>query len=353
MRPVRLGLILLALAGAPALAHAAVPEAPEVYRETEARLFVLDNGPGGTQVLALDLPRGEVVARISLPPRGMSMVPSPSGQHLLVGRGRDTDRQWLSVIWTGKEEGGWRRPVLAKSLLLGRGWNIGHGQKPYTLGDRLVAFAERDGVAYFFSEEALHPLRAFEARTWRLPNPDHYHIVEAPEGVYLALLARGQVLLYDRDLQEAKASFPCPVQHGEGFDPGTGRSFFACAREVLILEGGKEVARLPYPGRERIGAFHKGEGVFFGYSDGVTALQRLDLNGLSLTPIPLGGSLIWMQSAGTRLLVLLKDGRFQLREGGRDGSWPRPVLPPPSPTRMRTPGGPSCRISPSLGIRPI
>ncbi|GAA6751879.1 hypothetical protein Thermus77412_24240 [Thermus antranikianii] len=310
---VRLGLGLGLLALSWAGAHRAVAEVTERY-EAAARLFVLDNRSEASRLVALDLPQGKAVAEISLPPRGMSLVATPSGRYLLVSRGRDTDRQWLSVVWTGKEEGRWSRPVLAKSLLLGRGWNIGHGSEAYTLGDRLLAFAERDAVAFLFPEESLDPKEAFQAERLRLPNPDHYHVVEAPEGTYLTFLARGQVVLFDPSLKEERARFPCPIGHGQAFHKETGRSFFACAKEVLALEGGKELGRLAYPVSERIGAFLKGEGAFFGYSDGVQNLQRLDPVALRLTPIPLGGVFLRGKGDGKRLYILLTDGRLQVRE---------------------------------------
>ncbi|MDW8018186.1 MAG: hypothetical protein RMI36_10225 [Thermus sp.] len=320
------------------LAHRAVPERPEAY-QAEARLFALDNRPDQSRLVALDLPGGEVVAELSLPPRGMSLVATPSGRYLLVSRGRDTDRQWLTVVWTGKEEGRWSRPVVAKSLLQGRGWNIGHGAKAYTLGDRLLAFSEREGVALLFPEESLAPEAAFTPERLRLPNPDHYHVVEAPEGTYLTLLARGQVVLLDRALREERGRFPCPIQHGEAFHAPTGRSFFACAKDVLVLEGGRELRRIPYPLQERIGAFLDGEGVFFGYSDGVTHLQRLDPQALTLTPIPLGGVFVRGKADGKRLYVLLKDGRLQVREA-REGRLLKEVrVSPPFPEMDEDTGG--------------
>jgi len=319
MRGKRLTALTIGLL-AVALAHSAVPEVREAY-QAEARLFALDNRPGHSRLLALDLPEGKVVAELSLPPRGMSLVATPSGRYLLVSRGRDTDRQWLTVVWTGKEGERWSRPVIAKSLLLGRGWNIGHGSEPYTHGGRLLAFAEREAVAFLFTEESLAPEAAFQAERIRLPNPDHYHVVEAPEGAYLTLLARGQVVLYPRGLGGEEAGrFPCPVEHGEAFHKETGRSFFACARDVLVLEGGKERARLAYPvAGERIGAFLEGDGAFLGYSDGVKHLQRLDPKALSLTPIPLGGVYLRGASDGKRLYILLTDGRLQVREA-RNGN---------------------------------
>ncbi len=322
---------LLALGFLPALTHGAVPEREEAF-PAEARLFALDNGKDSSRLLAIDLPRGEVVARLSLPPRGMSLVAAPSGRYLLVSRGRDTDRQWLTVVWTGKEEGRWSLPVVAKSLLLGRGWNIGHGSEPYALGGRLLAFSERTGEALLFDEEALRPEAPFLHQRLRLPNPDHYHIVEAPEGTYLALLARGQVVLYPKGLGgEEGGRFSCPMEHGEAFHRETGRSFFACARDVLVLQGGREAARLPYPvAGERIGAFLEGDGAFFGYSDGVRHLLRLDPGAPGLTPIPLGGVFLRGASDGERLYVLLTDGTLQIREA-KEGRLLRQVRVSPRP----------------------
>ncbi|MFN4232840.1 MAG: hypothetical protein ACK4EW_07540, partial [Thermus sp.] len=173
-------------------------------------------------------------------------------------------------------------------------------------------------------EGSLDPKEAFQAERLRLPNPDHYHVVEAPEGTYLTLLARGQVVLFDPLLKEERARFPCPIQHGEAFHKATGRSFFACAKDVLALEGGRELGRLAYPVSERIGAFLEGEEALFGYSDGVQHLQRLDPRALSLTPVALGGVFIRGKSDGQQLYILLTDGRLQVREA-REGRLLREV----------------------------
>lgn len=316
MRGNLLGILSLGLL-ALAWAHAPVPEVPETFL-AEARLFVLDNRPGESRLLALDLPEGKEVAHLSLPPRGMSLAVTPSGRFLLVSRGRDTDRQWLTVVWTGKEEGRWSRPVVAKSLLAGRGWNLGRSPKAYVYQGNLLAFSERTGEALLFPEAALAPEAAFAPQRLRLPNPDHYHLLEAPEGSYLALLRRGQVVLYPNHLgREEGGRFSCPAVHGEAFHRATARSFFACALEVLVLEGGKERSRIPYPvAEERIGAFLEGDGVFFGYSDEVRHLLILDPQALTLSPIPLGGVFLRGASDGKHLLVLLTDGRLQVREAG-------------------------------------
>lgn len=194
------------------------------------------------------------------------------------------------------------------------------------LPSRLLAFSERTGEALLFDEEALRPEAPFLHQRVRLPNPDHYHVVEAPEGTYLTLLARGQVVLYPKGLGgEEGGRFSCPVEHGEAFHQETGRSFFACARDVLVLQEGRELTRLPYPVQgERIGAFLEGEGVFFGYSDGVRHLYRLDPSSPALAPLPLGGVFLRGAAHGERLYVLLTDGTLQVREA-REGRLLRQV----------------------------
>ncbi len=305
------------------LAHAPVPERPEVYTPL-ARLFVVDNAsPEAAQVLALDLPEGKVVARLGLPPRVMSLGALPSGRYLVATRGRDTDRQWVSVIYTGKEEGGWRRPVVAKSLLLGRGMGGFEGQSLAQLWGLPFLVAKREGVLFRFPEEALAPNAPFQAETLSLGQPDHYHFLELDgERVAVGYLRQGRVRVLDRKGQ-VLGEAACPVLHGEAHHGD--RIFWACARDVLVMDHrGQEVQRLAYPLKERIGAFLKGQGAYFGYSDRVTHLQRLDPAGPSLTPIPLGGHLVRAKGYGEVLLVLLEEGILQVRSG-EDGRLLRQV----------------------------
>lgn len=81
--------------------------------------------------------------------------------------------------------------MVAKSLLVGQGWNIGHGPKTYVDRGNPLAFSERTGEALLFSEAALASEAAFAPRRLQLPNPDPYHLLEAPEGSHLGLLRQG------------------------------------------------------------------------------------------------------------------------------------------------------------------
>ncbi|MFW2405954.1 MAG: hypothetical protein ACN4GT_14370, partial [Gammaproteobacteria bacterium] len=58
----------------------------------EARLFVADAATG--DVVAVDLPSGDVVSRLSTPPFIMSLALSADQRHLFAMRGRNTDRDW-------------------------------------------------------------------------------------------------------------------------------------------------------------------------------------------------------------------------------------------------------------------
>jgi len=309
------GFLGLALLLGLSLGHAPAPEQQEVFPETQARLFLADNGPT-PQILALDLPRGEVVARIPVPPKTMSLGALPSGRYLLATRGRDTDRQWVSAILTGKE-GEWRRPILVKSLLLGKGVGGFEGSRVGTLFGKPFLAVEREGFLLRFPEEALEWDKAFLAEKLALGAPDHYHFVQLGEDrLAVGYLRLGKVRLLDREgkvLSEA----PCPVMHGEAITEQA--LYFACAKDLLVLDReGREVARLPYPVPERIGAFLEGEGVFFGYTEGSRHLQLLEPKTQRLTPIPLGGTLLRGKGYGEVLLVLLQEGHLQVRSG-KDG----------------------------------
>ena len=106
------------------LAHGAAPEWAEVWTG-EARLFVADNAR--SEIVAVDLPDGQVTARIGVPPKTMILALSPDHDHLVAIRGRDVDRQHISVIATGVEADGFRRPYIAKTLLLGKAIGGAHG----------------------------------------------------------------------------------------------------------------------------------------------------------------------------------------------------------------------------------
>lgn len=70
-------------------------------------------------VLVVDLPAGVVTARVSTPPYPLSVGLSPDGRHLLVFRGRNTDRDWVTVLDSGfsPETGEARPPYVVRTFL--------------------------------------------------------------------------------------------------------------------------------------------------------------------------------------------------------------------------------------------
>lgn len=304
---------LLVVGAQVAGAHDSVPVVPEVWPGT-ARLLVVDNA--ASQLLTVDLPDATVTTRTSLPPKTLVFGVSDSGRYAVAIRGRDTDRQFVSVLATGVEADGLRRPYIAKTLLLGAIIGGLEDGRLTQLWGRDVLIAEATGTALRFDEEALAPTSAFVSEPFALGLADHTHLVPDGDAVWVQSLGNGAVRRLDRDGAEL-SRLVCPVGHGAAEDPGTGRAFFACVGDVLAVADGAQLARIPYPGTERIGTFLHGDGVLFGLSDGVTAVQVLDPSALTLRSVPLNGTAIGsaVSADGSRLFVLLTSGALQIRSG--------------------------------------
>lgn len=116
----------------------------------------------------------------------------------------------------------------------------------------------------------------------------------------------------------------CPVLHGVTEDPRTGRLFWGCQTHVLVLgtradEFARVVARIPYPTRQRIAAFHQGgDGVLWGSTGGgVEALYRLHTSKepYTLTAVPLRDRALRVRTTedGSHLLGLTFSGTLQVR----------------------------------------
>jgi len=297
------------------LAHGAVPEWAEVWTG-EARLFTADNAR--SEILAIDLPDGQVTARIGVPPKTMILALSPDHAYVVAIRGRDVDRQHVSVIASGVEDDGFHRPYIAKTLLLGKAIGGAHGGHLGEMWGKLFLTAESDGKVYRFEAKALEARSAFVPEVLDLGAPDHYDFMPMDDGVWVGALRTGAVRLLNREGKELMRH-PCPVFHGMTYDAQTRRAFFACAKDVLVVEDQQIKARIPYPISERIGAFIETAAGFFGTSEGVTNLQRLDPVAMTLTPIPLKSTLMAHGTTedGKFLFTLLQNGMLEVREGQR------------------------------------
>src|SRR5262245_9617382 len=111
---VRILIALAPLVTGSALAHGPVARAPE-GQVTAARLFTADSATG--QVVVIDLPGGDIVTRLSTPPFVLGLGIDPSGRHVFAMRGRNTDRDTVTVIDAGFEAGGLARyPTIVRTF---------------------------------------------------------------------------------------------------------------------------------------------------------------------------------------------------------------------------------------------
>lgn len=297
------------------LAHGAAPEWAEVWTG-EARLFTADNAR--SEIVAVDLPDGQVTARIGVPPKTMILALSPDHAYVVAIRGRDVDRQHVSVIATGVDSDGFHRPYVAKTLLLGKAIGGAHGGHLGEMWGKLFLSAEGAGKVYLFPAQALEAQSAFAPDVLDLGAADHYDFMPMDDGVWVGALRTGAVRLLNREGKEV-VRHPCPVFHGMTYDAKTRRAFFACAKDVLVVEDRQIKTRIPYPISERIGTFIETAAGFFGASEGVTNLQRLDPVALKLTPVPLKSTLMAHGTSedGQFVFTLLQNGMLEVRDGRR------------------------------------
>jgi len=295
-----------------AWAHGDAPSYEELW-SGEARLFVADNARD--EILVIDLPDGQVTARIQVPPKTMGIGATPDGNYVVVTRGRDVDRQHVTVINTAITKEGFRRPFISKTLLLGKSIGGIHGGHLSMLWGKLFLVAEAEGKMYRFDSTALDGNAPFAATEFDLGIPDHYDFAEAADSVWAGGI-RSEIRLLDKQGKEL-VKVSCPVNHGIVVEPKTKRVFGACAKDVVVIEGQSLQKRIPYPGKERIGAFTITKAGFFGTSESVQNLQLIDPTNLTIKLVPLD-SILYARGTtpnGELMLVLLQNGMFQIRDG--------------------------------------
>ena len=305
------------------LAHGPVARQTDA-RPTTARLFTSDSATG--EVVALDLPAGEVVARLATPPLVLSLGLGHEGRYVFAMRGRNTDRDTITVIDSGFEAGGLARfPGIVRTFTGDAPGGIRDGFLATVAGNNAI-FQEAVGRIEVLEGDDFGSLDGVKARQIKLSAPDHYHYLEAGRHLYVGHLAKGYVQVLDARSGREKARIgPCPVLHGMASDPASGRLFFACMRDVLVIgtrgkEMNRQVARIAYPGKQRIAAFrHGANGVLWGSSEGANpALQRLDpaVRPYAFQTVPVESAIQQATSGdGRHLFVYLRSGKLEIRDG--------------------------------------
>jgi len=317
-------LIVLGIACVPciAVAHGAT----EQFIETElvpTRLFTADAETGA--VLAINLPTGNVVARLSTPPFVMLLGLSPDRRHLFAMRGRNTDRDWITVIDTGfdPETRMMRGPHVARTILGDKPAGVIEGRLT-TVDSRIAVFMEGTGELQVFTDNKFSTPESLSITTYALGAPDHYHYLETDRYLYVGHFRNGFLQILDRDDgREVGRIGNCAGLHGMGRDEATGRLFFACRADVLVVgtkgaESNREVARIAYPER-RLGTLLQGKDrVLWGYDEGaMPSLYRLDAarQPYSFNALPIDSSIHQRVTADrSRLLVLTWSGELQVRD---------------------------------------
>ena len=310
-----------------AMAHGPVPRVPESDAST-ARLFSADSATG--EVIVVDLPSGEVVTRLATPPYIILLTLSGDGRHVVAMRGRSTDRDTITFIDSGFDPSRQVRfPTIVRTFAANAPGGE-HDGRLFSVDGRDAIVQEGAAEMDIFDAANFGSTGAVQISQIKLAAPDHYHYLEAGKYLYVGHLARGFVQIIDRDTgTEAGRIGNCPVLHGAAKDEESGRLFFGCINGVLVVgtkgaELNQEVARIPYPSKQRVATFMKGEGrILWGKTEGaIPALQRLDLKKktYAFESVPVDDSIQQATTEdGSRLLIYSRNGNLDIRDGGTGG----------------------------------
>lgn len=318
------GLVLALGLVAPSHAHGTMPRTKE-GQSTAARLFTADSSNG--QVVAIDLPSGEIVARLQTPPLIISMGLDAERRYVVALRGRNTDRDTVSVIDGGFDAAGLAHYPAVVSTFTGESpGGIREGLLA-TVGGHTALFQEMAGAIDVYERDDFGAPAGVAVRRIKLAVPDHYHYLEAGKFLYVGYLGKGYVQVLARDSGREKARIgPCPVLHGMAKDEASGRLFYGCMRDILVIgtqgkEQNREVARIAYPGQQRVAAFRTGKGgVLWGLTEGaIPALQRLDPSRQPYVfeTIPVESVIqTAVTEDGNYLVLYSRKGQLDIRDGG-------------------------------------
>ena len=320
-----------------ALAHGPVPRTPE-GTPVEARLFVADSANG--QVAVVDLPGGEVIGRLGTPPFILSFGLGGDQRHVYAMRGRNTERDTVTVIDTGIDcdRGLASFPTIVRTFAGRAPGGVRNGYVATVGGQDAILNEEIGEILVLGNAAAAADFGSLdEVQTRSIPTsaPDHYHYLEAAGKLYVGHLAKGYVQVLDSMTgAEISRVGPCPVLHGMASDEASGRLFFACMQDVIVVgtrddEAEQLLARIPYPDRQRAAVFIQGRGrVLWGSTEGANpAILRLDpgREPYRFQSIPVNAAIQRDTTQdGRYLLLYTRDGQLEIRDG-RSGRLRRTV----------------------------
>jgi len=309
--------------GDAAYAHMPVPRQSE-EQEIPGRLFAADAKTG--DVIAVDLPDGPVV-RLQTPPFIMSLALTSDKRHLFASRGRTTERDWITVIYTGFEPGSPKiRPPHHARSFLGTNTNLGDDGQMYTVGGQDAIFLEGVGEVVIFEGHEFSGLNAIPTRRFKVAAPAHLHYMEVGQNLYFGHLSEGFVQVLNRETGAEVARInDCPAVHGRFHDEASGRLFYPCLKDVIVIgtrgrETNQVVTRLSYPEDQRIGSFLNSKSqIHWGFTMGtLPVLYRLDASRepYVIEAVPVTASVQQgVTEDGSLLLSFTRDGVLETRDG--------------------------------------
>ena len=309
--------------------HGAVQRESEL-KDSEIRLFVADNMDGS--VIIVDFPDGKIINRVSTSPSIMILAANKNNNYIYAMRGRDTDQDLTSIISTGfdPETGKFRKPHVIRTIETDTPGGP-RDKKMATVGGYDAILTEGDAEIVVLMSDVIDGYSELKTKTYKIAAPDHYHYLEGETYLYIGHLFKGFVQVLDRASGEEVGRIKgCPMLLGMTEDEESGRLFFSCARDVMVVgtlgeEKAKQISRIPYPENTGRGcaAFLKGAGrVQWCYTEGIIPrLYRVDLSKepYQFTTLSVESSI--QQSSthdGKYLMVLSKQGVLYLYDG-RDG----------------------------------
>jgi len=291
----------------------------------ELRVFLADATNG--DLVTLDLPAGQVISRLSTPPYIMSLALSTDERYLFTMRGRNTDRDWITVVSTGKEPGSaaLKPPYVARTIP-GAVPGPGDDNEMITVGGKDALLFEGPGELVVLNDEQFTGYAPIDVRRYKLAAPDHYFYLESGDHLYVGHLMMGYVQILNRETgKEVGRIEGCAIVHGKAKDETSGRLFYACNRNLMVIgTRGKEmnqvVTRIPYPQKQRIGAFlHGPDRILWGFTEGtLPIIYRLDAakEPYTLDVVELDKSLRqWTTEDGAYLLSLSRSGVLEIHDG--------------------------------------
>lgn len=319
----------------------------------EGRLFVADNGH--KSVRAFDLPQLNEVLDTEVPHSTMLMGYSFDKHFLAVSRGRDNVDQTLTIFATGvgiylwEQEGlnqseiqqaHLHRPFVSKTIpnkQIGRslqGFAGTSGSGPFTVQRawrRYLLWAEDVGELYLVKRQALVPYKPFIITdTIDLITPGHYHIISAGDYVWVGYTS-GYIRQFDQEGNKLQEYFPYFGTHGVFYDEVADVAGYGLSSQfgtTMIIPnastpGGGTISFVASANADRFASYITGsQGVYFGYTDGSTSLNRLDGirsgGNITVTDVPINGTLVFKHTptdCNGYFLVLTENGVLTVHDG--------------------------------------